>query len=336
MAIYPIGDKFMASFGAGKTRKRTNHATELLAQAWLDDRESEKNASEALLMPPEPISTTWTLQKALNHCLKHHWTAGGGIHTATRNSEYAIEFFGADTLIDEIDSVSVLSYMEWLMETHNNSPSTLNKKLSALSVVLTNALNIGGISTLPRLKRYTESTKTPHWFSNADEREMLRVSTELGYSDLHDFIVFGFDLGMRRMELLNLKMSDYHLGSLIIHADQAKGKKGRSVPASLRVKAILASRPDSQQMVFAGLNVHTHRSQWEGLRAAMGRSDDPFFITHSMRHTCATRLISAGAPMKAVQGWLGHGAMASTMVYAHLEPGQLDVALKALEQRDRA
>jgi integrase len=336
MSISPLGNKFRASFGAGESRKRTNHATVELAQEWLDAREAEREAAAAILMPPAPISNVWTLKKAFDHTVKHHWTAGGGIHTAVRNSEYALEFFGPDTLIDAITSVSVLSYMEWLMETKNNSPSTLNKKLSALSVILTNALGIGGISVLPRLKRYTESTKTPHWYSNADEREMLRVSTELGYSDLHDFIVFGFDLGMRRMELLNLKMADYHLGSLIIHADQAKGKRGRSVPASARVKAIMASRPDSQQMVFAGLNAFTHRTQWENLRAAMGRNDDPFFITHSMRHTCATRLISAGAPMKAVQGWLGHGAMASTMVYAHLEPGQLDVALMALENRSRA
>lgn len=336
MAIYPVAGKFMASDGAGKGRKRTTHATEVLAQEWLDAREAEREAAAAILMPPKPPSNVWSLQKAFDHCLKHHWTAGGGIVPAIRNSGYALTFFGADTLIDEIDSLSVLSYMEWLMEEHENAPATLNKKLSALSVILTNALSIGGIHSLPRLKRYTEDTKAPHWYSNADEREMLRISSELGYSDLHDFIVFGFDLGMRRMELLNLKMADYHLGSLIIHADHAKGKKGRSVPASARVKAILSTRPDSQQRVFDGLTVATHRTQWQAIRAAMNRADDPFFITHSMRHTCATRLISAGAPMKAVQGWLGHGAMASTMVYAHLEPGQLDVALQALESRDKA
>ena len=326
----------MASDGAGKGRKRTTHPTELLAQEWLDARKAEREAAAALSAPPAPISNVWTLQRAFDHCLKHHWTAGGGIVPAIRNSSFALEFFGPDTLIDAISSTSVLSYMEWLMEEHENAPATLNKKISALSVILTNALDIGGISSLPRLKRYSEETKEPHWFSNADEREMLRISTELGYSELHDFIIFGLDLGMRRMELLGLTMADYHLGSLLTHADKTKGKRARSVPASARVKAILSTRPDSQHKVFPSLTEAIHRTQWQDMRAVMKRTDDPFMITHTLRHTCATRLISAGAPIKAVQTWLGHSSLASTMVYAHLEPGQLDVALGALEQRDRA
>jgi integrase len=336
MSISPLGNKFRASFGAGESRKRTNHATVELAQEWLDAREAEREAAAAILMPPAPISNVWTLKKALSHTVKHHWTAGGGIHTAVRNSEYALEFFGSDTPIDAITSVSVLSYMEWLMETKNNSPSTLNKKLSALSVVLTNALDIGGIDTLPRMKRRKEDKKAPHWYSKDDEKNMLRIALELGHQGLHDFIIFGFDLGMRRMELLNLKMADYHMGSLLIHADRTKGRVGRAVPASVRVREMLDGRPAGQVMIFAGFTVAVHRTQWEDLRAAMGRNDDPFFITHTLRHTCATRLLSAGSPIKAVQAWLGHESMASTMVYGHLEPGQLDQARDALEAFNRA
>ncbi len=165
---------------------------------------------------------------------------------------------------------------------------------------------------------------------------MLTIAKDFGLSDVHDFIIFVFDLRMRRMELLNLKMVDYHQGSLLIHADQSKSGKARAVPASRRVRDILESRPDGQHMVFANLNEYTHRHQWAQLREAMDRVDDAFFITHSMRHTCATRLISANAKMKAVQAWLGHEAMASTMVYSHLEPGQLEQALGCLEPRDKA
>lgn len=336
MSISPLGNKFRASFGAGESRKRTNHATVELAQAWLDEREAERGAAAALLAPPAPPSKTWTLQRAFDHCLKHHWTAGGGVVPAIRNSSFALEFFGPDTLIDAISSLRILSYMEWLMEVHENNPSTLNKKISALRTILTQALDIGGISTLPRLKRYKEDKKAPHWYSDADEREMLKTSLALGYTDLHDFIIFGLDLGMRRMELLNLRMSDYHMGSLLIHADQTKGKVGRAVPSTGRVRDILTVRPDSQRLVFEGFTEAIHRTQWQAMRATMGRSDDPFFITHTLRHTCATRLLSAGSPIKAVQAWLGHESMASTMVYGHLVPGQLDQARDFLESRSKA
>jgi integrase len=336
MAIYAVGNKYMASFGAGATRKRSKHDTLEAAEDWMDAKEAARETAATLLLPPEPVSTVWTLQKTLDYTLKHHWTSGGGVKTAKRNGEYAVEFFGPDVLINTIISRSVVEYMEWLIEFHDNSHSTLNKKLSALSVMLTCALDIGGIETLPRLKRYKEDKKSPHWYSNDDERMMLKVSLDLGYPDLHDFIVFGFDLGMRRMELLNLKMVDYHAGKLLIHADSAKSGRARAVPASRRVRDILEARPAGQHKVFSNLNIFNHRTQWENLRAAMGRKDDPFFITHSMRHTCATRLVSANAKMKAVQAWLGHEAMASTMVYSHLEPGQLEHALESLEARDKA
>ncbi len=149
MAIYAVGNKYMASFGAGKTRKRSNHLTLELAELWMDAKEVERDAAATLLLPPVPVSTVWTLQKAFDYTLKHHWTSGGGVENSIRNSGYALEFFGPNTLIDEILSTSVISYMEWLIEFRDNSHSTLNKKLSALSVILTCSLDIGRLSSLP-------------------------------------------------------------------------------------------------------------------------------------------------------------------------------------------
>jgi integrase len=333
MAIYKNGDKFMASFGAGENRKRSNHSTEEAAQAWLTEQEARRSSEVALKAAAAPVSNVWTLQKAFDHTLKHHWTAGGGVRKSIVNANFALHFFGEDTLIDKIDSKAVLSYMEWLMEEHENSPATLNKKLSNLSVILTNALDIGGIENLPRLKRYTEATKTPHWFTDSDEVEMLRIAEKFGYPELRDFIILGFDTGMRRMEMLGLAMADLHNGNLLLHADQTKSKKARAVRSTPRVKALFEARPAGQRMLFKELTESVLRKQWTELREAMKRSDDPFFIPHTMRHTCATRMISGGARMKAVQAWLGHGVMQSTMVYSHLEPGQMDGCLEALVNR---
>ena len=36
------------------------------------------------------------------------------------------------------------------------------------------------------------------------------------------------------------------------------------------------------------------RKQWETLRQMLKRVDDPSFIPHVMRHTCATRLVAEG------------------------------------------
>jgi integrase len=38
---------------------------------------------------------------------------------------------------------------------------------------------------------------------------------------------------------------------------------------------------------------------------------------HTMRHTCATRLVGAGIPIDQVQRHLGHASMSTTAIYLH-------------------
>lgn len=332
MAVYPKGTKFMASVGTGADRVRKTFKTESEALVWEQSQDAAREALKALPEAPV-ISSIWTLQQAVDHAFKHHWTgSGGGDKKALINAGFAIDFFGADTLISEITTKWIVEYMEEMMEEYENAPSTLNKKMSNIKVILTKALDIGGITALPRMQRYKEATRSPHWFTDHDELKMLDMCQRLKYIELHDFIILGMDTGFRRSEVLGLKPVDYHLGNLLIHADATKGKTARSVPASTdRLKTLLSLRRGNYRLL--SLTTSELRKQWTELRAALGRNDDPYFIPHTMRHTCATRLISNGASLKEVQMWLGHGVIQSTMVYAHLAPGQLEEAGKKLANR---
>ena len=57
------------------------------------------------------------------------------------------------------------------------------------------------------------------------------------------------------------------------------------------------------------------RYQWTQARKAMKKMDDPGFVLHSLRHTCATRLIDQGVPTSTVQKWLGHASITTTERY---------------------
>lgn len=54
---------------------------------------------------------------------------------------------------------------------------------------------------------------------------------------------------------------------------------------------------------------------------------------HNARHGTATRLIKAGVPLPVVQRFLGHGAIATTMKYVHVENDDLHAAMKKLSPR---
>jgi integrase len=329
MAVYPKGKGFMASVGTGPTRTRKTFATESEALAWEQSQQSHYEAVKGLAV--DPLSLVWSLQKATDHCLRHRWAGKGGERKAMINAQFAIDFFGADTLLTAITGKWIVEYMEEMMEEHDNVAATLNKKMSALKVILTEALDIGGIAALPRMKRYTEATRSPHWFTPEDEKVMLEKALDLGYTELHDFIAFGIDTGFRRGEILGLRCSDLMGEDLLIHADATKGKTARAIPASDRCLAILKAR-QGHTKVFT-LSDYDLRVQWTEMREALRRSDDPFFIPHTMRHTCATRLLSSRASLKEVQMWLGHRVIESTMVYSHLEPGQLSAAGARMQAR---
>jgi integrase len=57
------------------------------------------------------------------------------------------------------------------------------------------------------------------------------------------------------------------------------------------------------------------------------------FTFHSLRHTCATLLLSKNVNPKIVQEMLGHATITQTMdTYSHVLPGMGDVAATALEE----
>lgn len=56
---------------------------------------------------------------------------------------------------------------------------------------------------------------------------------------------------------------------------------------------------------------------------------------HSLRHSTCTRLIRAGANLRAVQRQLGHSSLAITEVYAHVEDDQLLATVNLLSRDGR-
>ena len=61
--------------------------------------------------------------------------------------------------------------------------------------------------------------------------------------------------------------------------------------------------------------------------------DDPEFVLHTFRHTCATRLLEAGVDIYTVKEWLGHKTIETTLRYAKMTNMKLNQAKDLLEMR---
>ncbi len=113
--------------------------------------------------------------------------------------------------------------------------------------------------------------------------------------------------------------------------EQSKGLKDRLVPLSAvtveALRAYLAERrlPNAEtpenRLVFVhwqrGLNAQycQMRLKWYGERCGVKASP------HQLRHSCATLLLNAGAPVLTVKWILGHAKIDTTLGYARLYDG---------------
>lgn len=50
---------------------------------------------------------------------------------------------------------------------------------------------------------------------------------------------------------------------------------------------------------------------------------------HDLRHTFGTRMAAAGAPLRAIQEWMGHAQYSTTEIYADYAPDQSQGAMWA-------
>jgi site-specific recombinase XerD len=136
--------------------------------------------------------------------------------------------------------------------------------------------------------------------------------------------------GLRRCEVLGLRLADVRVGDRSLFIAEGKGGHQRIVPVANAFFITLGDylrdeRPEtSTDRVFVALK-GPRRGQplsAEGvdeiITGARRRAGLERGTCHQLRHTCLTRLREAGMALEAVQAQAGHRSIESTRVYLHL------------------
>jgi integrase/recombinase XerD len=136
--------------------------------------------------------------------------------------------------------------------------------------------------------------------------------------------------GLRRCEVLGLRLGDVHVADRRVFVVDGKGGHQRWTPManrffaavgryldgerpatdSDRVFVVLKGRRRGQPLSADGLD--------EVLAGARRRAGLETGTCHQLRHTCLTRLREAGMSLEAVQAQAGHRSIESTRIYLHL------------------
>jgi integrase/recombinase XerC len=207
------------------------------------------------------------------------------------------------------------------------------------------------IETSPLLKH--KSLKTPKKiqipFSEKEvDAVLMYMQNPVGFEAVRDKLIVDllYTTGMRRTELIHLKLANVNFGSSTIKV-LGKRNKERIIPilpvincqfeSYLKERNGLENIIDEEYFFLSKKGVKINES-------FVYRLINSYFSTvsekvkkspHILRHTFATHLLNNGADLNSVKELLGHSSLASTQVYTHNSLTELKKVYKQAHPRNQ-
>ena len=263
-----------------------------------------------------------TVGQARRIALEVQWAGSKGERTAEINSRDVCDYFGPDTPVSEIDQAVLNGFLGHL-KSRKLSPSTINKKFAALSVMLRLAKEAGANVEDVKLPRQKEGPGRTRFLT---VQEWCRLRDLLVHEALATFMLF---TGARYSEAVGVRWQDLVDGKVLFR--DTKSGKHRSVPLAEPVRHLV-----HRDLYIYGVGPFTGTVYEDFLKdfksGCVSAGLGPDVVPHTLRHTCASWLVQGGTDILTVQKWLGHSTIEQTMRYAHLAPDHLEVGRKSLEK----
>lgn len=219
-------------------------------------------------------------------------------------------------------------------------PITVNDELRSLQAWLLFLADLGRpvCQRFLRVEPLTEGTHLPRDIPIEQLRRLLQqIETDaasehagirrLGIMDRAWFLLM-LHSGLRTGEVRRLRHSDVNVEGRCVRIEQSKGLKDRLVclsqPTLDALHAYQAVRGPSalaENHVFLYCHLPLSGSYCYERLHTYGKRCGIRVTPHQLRHSCATLLLNAGAPILTVQAILGHKHIDTTLGYARLYDG---------------
>ncbi len=236
-----------------------------------------------------------------------------------------MEFIGEKSMADITEKDMVEFNTGYIIPGHY-SWSYQNQVISALKIYFREVLHQGGEQV--KLERPRAGRHLPDIFSVEEVEKLLRSVRNSKHRAALSVI---YACGLRRSELINLRLRDVDSKRKLLIIKGAKGNKDRVVPLPGKVIDMLREyyklyRP--KEWLFEGM---VKGEQWSeaSLRAVFVRALKAAGIKkqltlHSLRHTYATHLLENGVDLRFIQELLGHKSSRTTEIYTHVMTKSID------------
>lgn len=161
----------------------------------------------------------------------------------------------------------------------------------------------------------------PDVLSQEEIKSMLNATENSKHKSI---IALIYSCGLRRSEIINLKIEDIDSNRMLIKIKNAKGKKDRYVHISeslLNLIRIYYKEHKPKNYLYNGYPGAPFSStsvQKVIKKAALKAGIKKRVYPHILRHSFATHHIEKGIDIRFIQEWLGHETIKTTERYTHI------------------
>jgi integrase/recombinase XerD len=175
--------------------------------------------------------------------------------------------------------------------------------------------------------------KLPNVMNKEEAERVLsqpKIEMPLGIRD-RAMLELLYSSGLRRMELLHLKLYDVDQKHGLMTVREGKGKRDRVVPIGERalawldmylntVRPEIVRQPDSGIVFLTsnGVPFTPNHLSWLARQYVKSAGIAKGGACHIFRHTMATLMLEGGADIRYIQAMLGHVRLDTTQIYTHV------------------
>ncbi len=220
---------------------------------------------------------------------------------------------------DTITEEQIRKYMLYLLEEREVTAVYQRQVVNAVKFYYEQVL--GRKMNPMNVQRPKKSKKLPIVLSEQEVVLLLKQVINLK----HKCILYTiYSAGLRRSEVLNLKIEDIDSARNCIVIRDAKGNKDRNTLLSNKLLTLLREyykEYKPKEYLFEGVNGGQYSIT--SLRKIFGRALKVSGIRkdahlHTLRHSFATHLLERGTDLRYIQSLLGHSSSKTTEIYTHI------------------
>lgn len=242
--------------------------------------------------------------------------------------------------LDNLTATNVTAFLDHLQQERGNNAKTRNTRLTAIRSVLARALpdhpeHAATITQVLAIPPRRTTRPVIEFLTPAETQALLDApdqQTWTGRRD-HALLVMTVQTGLRISEICSLTYQDIHLGAGPHIACTGKGRRQRVTPLTRTTVTTMTNYLDERRSrpgvaLFCGpqgqplsRDALEHRlARHLATAATTCPSIGAKHVTmHTLRHTAAMNLLTAGVDVSVIALWLGHADTHSTAAYLHAD-----------------